>query len=447
MNRIRTKLIASLLAVLIAAALIVVSSFAWLTLSAEPEVGGIKIQIGGSNTIMLAADIVIRNADGTVDHYPGAFSQNLQFGDYATYDYITSLAALSPVSTHDGLHWVRSDFYTDSDVEVQKGTAVSGQLKQYAQLPVDTSLQYANLMEEGSKNGCYAYVDFWVVSPTKNCDLRVSTSNESDTGSFVIGQMNVTANADGTGYMLQEANATAAASVRLGFLVNQETADSGDIEKYLGSAGYSDTYTHLLGRYQEPGESLDPNAALTNRFTIYEPNGNLHADGSSYYQITKPLRVQNGKPAPADISDRLTVQLANHWRRTIDNESTMLEEEFYVSTFGKQQNFQSSSDISRYFYDQHLQGNLAPYVEKGYFVNSTQQLYAEAGVSGYVEENSIALHTADRATDEITIITLEKNVPQRIRMFVWLEGQDADCVNFEDVSGFVINLELAGNEK
>ena len=188
MNRIRTKLIASLMAVLIAAALIVVSSFAWLTISAEPEVGGISIQIGSSNTIMLAADMVIRNADGSVNHYPGAFSQHLQFSDYATYDYITSLGALSPVSTYDGLQWVRADFYTDSDPEVQKGQAVAGQLKAFAQLPVDTNLEYANLMDgNASRNGCYAYVDFWVVSPTKDCDLRVSTSNESDTGSFVIG--------------------------------------------------------------------------------------------------------------------------------------------------------------------------------------------------------------------------------------------------------------------
>lgn len=447
MNRIRTKLIASLLAVLIAAALIVVSSFAWLTISAEPEVGGMKIQIGSSNTIMLAADLVTYNSDGTVDHYPGAFSQNLQFADYETYDYVKALASLSPVSTYDGLHWVRSDFYTDTDPEVEQGMAVSGQLKKYSQLPVDSSLQFANLIGEGSQNGCYAYVDFWVVSPTKNCDLRISTSNESDSGSFVIGQMKPVANTDGTGYVLEEANPTVAASVRVGFLVNQETADDSDIAKYLGSAAYSDTYTHLLGRYQEPGEAIDPNASLTNRFTIYEPNGNLHADGGEYYQVTKPLSVQSGRPAPADISDRLTVQLVNRWRRTADNSTTLLEEEFYVSTFGMQEKFTSSSEISQYFYHQYLQGNLASYVDKGYFVNSTQQLYADAGAGGYVEAESIALHTADRATDEITIVTLQKNVPQRIRMFVWLEGQDADCVNFEDISGFVINLELAGNEK
>lgn len=450
MNKIKTKLIASLLSVIVAAAMIVVSSYAWLTLSAEPEVGGIKIQIGGSNTIMLAADMVVNNPDGSVSHYPGAFSQNLQFSDYDTYDYISSLGSLSPVSTFDGIHWVRADFYTDSDPLVQQGLAVSGQLKEYSQLPVDSTLQCANLTAEENelaRNGCYAYLDFWVVSPTKNCQLRVSTSNDSDTGSFVIGRMEPVANADGTGYVLAAGDVTAAASVRIGFLVNQENAAYEDIQQYLGSADYDDTYTHLLGRYQEPGETLEQYAAVENRFTIYEPNGNLHADGSTHYQITQPLQVQDDQITPADVSDRLTVQLTNRWKMAVDQSETLLAREFYVATFGKQMNHVNGEELAAYFYEQYLQGVYAPYVEKGYFVNSTQELYADADAGGYVDSGSIALRTADRATDEITIITLQKNVPQRIRMFVWLEGQDADCVNTGDISSFVINLELAGNEK
>jgi len=39
---------------------------------------------------------------------------------------------------------------------------------------------------------------------------------------------------------------------------------------------------------------------------------------------------------------------------------------------------------------------------------------------------------------------LEKNIPQRIRMFIWLEGQDPDCIGFADSVPFAIGLELAG---
>ena len=46
--------------------------------------------------------------------------------------------------------------------------------------------------------------------------------------------------------------------------------------------------------------------------------------------------------------------------------------------------------------------------------------------------------------DDVYIIKLERNVPQRIRMFIWLEGQDVDCVNYVSTSSLVVNLELAG---
>lgn len=449
MNKIRTKLIASLLSVLVAAAMIVVSSYAWLTISSEPEIGGLKIQIGSSNSIMLAADTVVENGDGSVSHYPGKFSSNLDFADYATYDYLDSLGSLTPVSTYDGLHWVQADFYTDDDPEVQQGLALPGQMKHYSQLPVDKSLQYANLtaaQKGSSTKGCYVYLDFWVVSPARNCELRISTSNDSDTGSFVIGQMVPVSNADGTGYVLADGNYTAAASVRLGFLTNQETADYKDVQHYLGSSDYAEAYTHLLGRFQERGETPGQYSAITNRFTIYEPNGNLHTDGSSHYQITRPLQVQGDTIAPADISDRLTVQLENRWKMDATNEQTMLAREFFVATYGVQDKYNSVEAVADYFYNRHLQGVYAPYVEKGYFVNSTQELYAEANTNGFVAEDSVALHIADRATDEIVITKLQKNVPQRIRMFVWLEGQDADCVNFGSISSFLINLEFAGNE-
>ena len=449
MNKIKTKLIASLLSVLVAAAMIVVSTYAWLTISSTPEVGGLQIQIGSSNSIMLAADIVVENPAGSVSHYPGKFSSQLDFSNYDTYDYLANLGALVPVSTYDGLHWVQADFYTGSDPEVQQGLAMPGQMKPYSQLPVDKSLQYANLTQgqnADGREGCYVYLDFWVVSPARNCELRISTSNESNTGSFVIGQMVPVPKADGTGFVLTDGNYSAAASVRVGFLTNQETAAYTDVQHYLGSPDYSEKYTHLLGRFQEPGETPSQYSAITNRFTIYEPNGNLHMDGSSHYQITQPLQVQGDTIAPADISDRLTVQLVSRWRMDADNEETLLAREFLVATYGVQDRYSTVDAVADYFYNRHLQGVFGPYVDKGYFVNSTRDLYAEANASGTVAADSVALHIADRATDEIVITTLQKNIPQRIRMFVWLEGQDADCVNMESLSGFIVNLEFAGNE-
>jgi len=138
--------------------------------------------------------------------------------------------------------------------------------------------------------------------------------------------------------------------------------------------------------------------------------------------------------------------LENRWKMDATNEQTMLAREFFVATYGVQDKYNSVEAVADYFYNRHLQGVYAPYVEKGYFVNSTKALYDEADANGFVAEDSVALHIADRATDEIVITKLQKNIPQRIRMFVWLEGQDADCVNFGSISSFLINLEFAGNE-
>ena len=51
------------------------------------------------------------------------------------------------------------------------------------------------------------------------------------------------------------------------------------------------------------------------------------------------------------------------------------------------------------------------------------------------------------ATDDVIIVDLQKDVPQRIRMFVWVEGQDVDCTNVLADAGLMINLELAGSSR
>lgn len=447
MKKFTTKLIASLLSLIVAAALTVMSSYAWLTLSAEPEVGGIEIRIGGTTTILLAPDIQQKNADGTVSHYPGKFSQNLNFSDFETYDYIQNLSSLAPVSTADGVHWVLADYYSAEDEKVQQGMAVVGQVKDITDLPLDTKLQYANLTQQEKSEkmkGCYAYLDFWVVSPAEGYDLRVSTGKEqTDTGSFLVTKMEP--KQEGNDYVLAAGDETAAASVRVGFLVNQDWASYEDTQKYLGSDDYFDAYTYLMGQYQEPGEDASEFAAARNTFTIYEPNGDLHLDGSAHYQITSPLGVVDGEIAQINISDRLTVQLASRWKKAGDGENTLLEQKFITDTFYVQSGFSTGKELSQYFYEQCLQGFFSPYVDRGLFVENTEALYADADKDGCVEDRSIALHTVAGATEDVKITTLQKNVPQRIRMFVWLEGQDADCMNYKEDSGFVMMLELAGS--
>ena len=48
---------------------------------------------------------------------------------------------------------------------------------------------------------------------------------------------------------------------------------------------------------------------------------------------------------------------------------------------------------------------------------------------------------------DVEIIKLERNVPQRVRMFIWLEGQDIDCSDKISSARFAVSIELAGGDQ
>ena len=50
-------------------------------------------------------------------------------------------------------------------------------------------------------------------------------------------------------------------------------------------------------------------------------------------------------------------------------------------------------------------------------------------------------------TENVEIIKLERNIPQKIRMFIWLEGQDIDCAASAKSATFAVNIELAGGNE
>jgi len=451
MRKIVAKLIISIAALTVSASLVGMFSYAWLTMSGAPEVDGIQINVGGSNTIMVAADISVTKEDGRVIHYPGAFSQTLHLADYESYDYLSNLAGLTPVSTADGVNWVRPTYYDEDSEEAKSGEVLVGQLKDIADFRLDTTLEYANLSADqltGSMVGNYAYIDFWVVSPADGYKLRVSTGDKDENGSFVISRMEAAENeAAQYGYDFKMINEATAASVRVGFLVNNDWCTYTDNVTYNASEEYDSRFTFLKGQYLEKGSNT-AFSAENSQFTIYEPNADYHVSekyDKAYYKITKPVGVVDGVLKEVDVSDRLTVQLNNKWRAGGGGNGVLLEQLFQTFIAGKDLSSKTASGLTEEFYEMSIQNVIYPYVDRGYFIKRTESLYAAANEKGYVFEENPALENVSGATDDVVIATLEKNVPQRIRMFVWLEGQDEDCVNFGEISGFIVNLELAGS--
>lgn len=421
------KIACTAAALLCAMAMIVMSSYAWLTASTSPVAEGIQVAVGGGSTILLAPDLM--NDAGK--HYPGAFGATLRLDDLLN---TGAYSGLTPVSTANGLNWYLPAYYTEDDLEVQAGTAKAGDLKPYDQFLCDETLTYANLPvdDERAAKGSYLYADFWVVSPGSRYELRVSTSNDaSGAGSYVVDLPQVVETKDS--FAMQTPEYPASESLRVGFLVNQNAAAE-SAAAYTANGG-DQRYTKLMGDYQKAGEQVQP--ASYNTFHIYEPNGSSHtAQRETGYIATYPLGRNDTSVTGIPVGGRLSVQMASQWE-----ENTV--KDLFTASVQQAGDTATAADVQARLY-KNLAGR-SDYVNKGQFIQNTGKLYENLGQDHTVLRDTLEQMAKAGANESNSIVTLERNVPQRIRMFIWLEGQDADCVSGASVSGFAMRIELAGS--
>lgn len=422
------KIACTAAALLCAMAMIVMSSYAWLTASTSPVAEGIQVAVGGGSTILLAPDLVDENGV----HYPGAFGGTLCLDELLD---TKQYSGLTPVSTADGLSWYLPAYYTENDPEVQARTSKAGDLKPYNQFLCDTTLTYANLLagDEKAAKGSYLYVDFWVVSPGSRYELRVSTSDDaSGAGSYVVDLPQVVETK--AGFAMQAPEYPASESLRVGFLVNQNAA-ADSVAAYAANRG-DQRYTTLRGGYQEKGKPTSAQYSY-NRFHIYEPNGSSHtAQGETGYIATYPLGRNGTSVTGIPVGGKLSVQMASQWEENKVND-------LFKASVKQAGDTATAADVQAQLYKT-LAGR-SDYVNKGQFIQNTGKLYENLGQDGTVSWVTLEQMDKAGANESNSIVTLERNVPQRIRMFIWLEGQDADCVSGASVSGFAMRIELAGS--
>ena len=449
----KTKLVAAVFLVVVAFVMVMTTSFAWMTISDAPVVQGIQVTIAGSHTVLVAPDMAYTEGNRVL-HYPGAFSDELNFSQHSQYAYLQQVGGLLPVSTADGENWYIPTYYMNNSPEVLSGDAYTGQLRPATDFFRDHTLQYANLTQEQlreSPDGHYVYLDFWVVSPADGYKLRVSTGADS-AGSFVIDlpEPQQTDVQGGVTYELTGSNAQTAAAVRVGFLINEDTLLDDSMLYYSQSKDYNDQYRHLQGIYAEPG--MGALEFSTTSFTIYEPNGDLHpsqvydAGGNAVengqYVLTAPLGTGG---IATDVQDRVSVQLTNGW--TAAGENSLIQQQFLTFMAGRDTAGQTSQSLKTEFFRNWLQYQVHPYVTKGNFLSSTEDLYAMAGQDNIVKSDEIASLNQAGATEDVYMTELIGGVPQRIRMYIWLEGQDVDCINSAADGSFAISIELAGGNE
>lgn len=419
------KILASALLIVLSLSMLVMVTFAWYVMSTAPEVSGMQIQIG-SDTIRVAPDC----KDESGRHYPGAFQGVLETDTNAIPE---NFWGLIPVSTADGKHWFSATYESLENGGDQK--------EEYLE---DTTLSSANLTARPKSGGNYLYLDFWVVAP-KDYDLRVSTATQGSgqSGSYVKVFPQVKMD-DAGNYSLDETQRQAESSLRIGFLVNEDMV-SGDSYK-KNSTNYDSAYKILKGVYQEQGKEL-PTSKTS--FTIYEPNCDWHADTESngHYNQTLPLAWKDGKVKPVtleSVQTKLAAQTSATWTRTDDGTQTKLAQALQTAMLEAKATDRSVTDAQsagEYLLNQHLKGQLSGYITSGQFIENTGTLKDGTSLTDMTDMDKAG------ATTDAVIVSLKKNVPQRIRMFVWLEGQDIDCTNEAALKTLLLNLELAGETK
>ena len=444
------KLIAVGLLVVIALVVAIAASYAWFSVSNTPSAVGLQLNIGTSNTIKIAADIAVQTAEGVV-HYPGTFTESLDFSKNSAYDYLQNLETLTPVSTADGIHWYFPTYYESEEGE---NAGLQGSIRDAADFLLDETLTYANLSAlplEEAVQGTYAMLDFWVVSPTQ-CQLRIS-AGKGNNGSYLVSIPRPVSDGAGS-YTLQQPDEIVAACARVGFLANTQAVRDLSMNHYVDSVGYDANFRSLRGVYQEAGESWSGYPA---QFTIYEPNGNHHNDGFAYqmtetglgliscvdgsYIRTMPIGYVDGSAQMVDVTAQTTVQTATTWLKASDDER-LIQQIFQAYLAGESE--KNADTLYRKFYQQYLGYQCGAYLQKGTFIKRSEKLADAYDADGVIPAEVLDRLNTATVTNDVTIVELEKNVPQRIRMFVWIEGQDVDCSGGFSDAGLLLNLELAG---
>lgn len=435
-KQIKMKLVAMTLLLLTSIFVVVSASYAWLTISSSTAVSGIQITLSSGNYILIAPDVTT-TVDGITYHYPGGFSANLNYAQYDGYDYLQTLGRLSPVSTADGIHWYYPTCYDEDDEAVLKGLASAGELRPFADFPLDNSLLYANQSADSEQlsKGHYIYLDFWVVAPDADYVLRISGGKDGDTYAIDLLDWR-TSSKTFSGYTLNNNGITSTStSVRVGFLASSEYVTDDSYLHYYNSNTYDSRYTSLKGVYAEPGEAPDN---LENfRFMIYEPNADSHPTEKApkgSFKATYPLANVSGVATPVDVRNITAVQMTNWWSEAANGSDLLIEQMFQTALYENK----DYAAATAAFYSDYLQAQLSPYIDRGNFIKNSSAL------GNAVSAERLQTIEKGSATEDVYIIKLERNIPQRIRMYIWLEGQDIDWNPSTAANDFAIGIELAG---
>lgn len=397
MKQLKLKIMMACAGILLGVIMLASASYAWLTVSVTPEIQRLVISVTPSG-----------------QEYP--FELSIDYGeklkanqaDQATWttelhlDDVVKNYTLQPISTVDGIHWYLPKYSAD------------GNVKGFWEADLAKCANKAN-----SSDNYLVYVDVWVRTRDKDPQEMLlsnpvsTTAGEEYYANYVL--WNPKWDAD-TGQWLQN---DAMTTVRIGFM-----------------------YTPL----DEKG-----NPAGSSSFSIYEPNGNMRSSRFAEYLAT----LKTDTSIDEEELDQLTGRIYSYTGGT-NYTAKQYDETFtdqYYSTLAPK--YVSDGVYELVDVTQLLKNNL---------IVQTKSSWNTARLSPSAKINSDAIGTignfcrvevdeSGKATGTLTPIdtngrremtTVTKGTIQKMRIYIWLEGQDIDCWNQTADGNIYANLEFLG---
>lgn len=495
----KRKMTLALLALVMAVALLSVATYAWFTLSTNPEITGMNFTVSAQKSILISDEL------------------NGEYGKYLPLDWGIDENSvplpLVPVSTVDGLNWFVCRYDALGNVLNQKQniTYTDSVYQRYyndqfeylrfpdggnGSRPKDNSdtSKYSdgNFWEETKIRNFYVYEDVYLKTTADEVKVRLASGKggQSDPneelegqyryGTYVLGyRMGEDEQGKPTISLYEGGSET---SVRVGFLMVEEYDTDGNpvrdfTEKgkfYIlepnadrrSDAAKNDAETYNADRYVTDFNAKTQIASLFGLADEESPEAAWLRAGGKYIP-TYPIRLRKAADSDADdlidgktSEERVSEKLESKDNLTVEKKWTV-DEYKALAIDGKAMTFPAKNRMvmtsaswkkgendpvlglntdGKPIFDTRNVAKLGSFVKNDSLFTSGRDTVNDFW---YADLNVLTANGANTSDISQDLLTLKEGKIVQMRIYFWLEGQDIDCWNDIADVDFLANLEFA----
>lgn len=398
MKQVKLKIMLSFTGILLGVVMLVSASYAWFTVSVTPEIQRLVITVTPSGK-EVPFELSIDYAQKNYNQEEATWVTELHL------DQLVENYTLRPISTVDGIHWYLPKFSADGNVN-GFWQLPNNRMSVWANNPdpQDNYMVYADvyvrtrntdaaqemilsnpISKPGAGEQHYANYVLWDPVWTDEGTLKTNDAMASVRIGFLYTPLEEAVNAEGVKTVTEGSSGS--------FYIYEPNADmrSSDFEEYAAATGYSEMAEQIYVLEQED---------VSNKVNQY---AGTFADHNRYYATKAPKYISATEYQLVNVAqtlgERLIVQKTSSWN-------------------------QQALDA--------LNG-----------AKLTSKAIGSIGDFCSVNSGTGAL-TPVATTSREAMTTVHHETIQKMRIFIWIEGQDIDCWNQIAGGNIYANLEFMG---